>query len=430
MKTVVVHRGARDSYQVALALAERDALAALVTDLYWPSDRPWTGRVGKLLGRGAEGRPPRQRAQPAVPSGRGRTRAFSGSISLALDKWRSAPFSWRRAATRWTDGELGRAAGRLASSQGAALLAYSYYAHAAFSRAARSTPRILFQLHPHPVSVRRILSRELAEWPECAASLAKEWELALPPKDFEKLAEETQMADCWIVASSFSRRTLVENGIGSARIHVAPYGVDLERFHPAPGERAVSGGKPLRLLFVGTINQRKGVRYLIEALRLLGDRPVELVVCGRAVDDLSLFRSLGGRVRVRPSVGNAQLVAEYQSADLFVFPSLAEGFGHVLLEAMACGVPVLSTTHTALPDLITGGKEGFIVEPRRPDQLRERIEWALGHRAELSRMGELARRKAETFTCKRFRGQVAAIVEDHLESHRRASRTRAKVAHV
>ncbi len=195
-------------------------------------------------------------------------------------------------------------------------------------------------------------------------------------------------------------------------IRVIPYGVDLERFAPPGPSDAISG--PLRLLFVGTINQRKGIKYLLEALRLVGPAPVELTVCGRVVDDLSLFRPFGSQVRVRPSVSLPELLEAYRQADLFVLPSVAEGFGQVLLEALASGLPVLSTTHTAAPDLIVEGREGFIVEPRRPDLFAARIDWALDHRAELRDMKFAARQRAEHFTWARFQSGVVDAVRDFM----------------
>ena len=138
---------------------------------------------------------------------------------------------------------------------------------------------------------------------------------------------------------------------------------------------------------------------------------MHLTVCGRVVDGLELFRSFAGQVEVRPSVSSAELVAAYRSADIFVFPSVAEGFGQVLLEALACGLPILSTTHTAAPDLIEDGVQGFIVEPRRPDLIADRIDWALHHRTEVAEMGSRARLCAEQFSWQRFRAGVVQAVE-------------------
>ena len=408
-RVVVVHRGARDSYQVAAALAKAGLLEQLVTDLYWPNDRPWAANVSARLPAAAQ-RMLERRNHPSVRGALVRQLPLSGLSSFLLEQAKAAPFSWRRNAIRWADSTLGQAAGELARRTNSLLLSYSYYGYHAFQ--SYGQPGVLFQLHPHPSSVRRILEQELADHPDCAESLRKEWELALPAEDFDRLVVETRMAKQFLVASSFTRQTLIENGAAPEAIRVVPYGVDLDRFSPPDHTTASSG--PLRLLFVGTINQRKGIKYLLEALRLLGRAPVELVVCGRVVDDLSLFEPFRHQVTVRPSVSFAELTDAYRQADLFVFPSVAEGFAQVLLEALASGLPVLSTTHTAAPDLIEEGREGFVVEPRRPDRIAARIEWALAHRRELRDMKFAARRRAEQFTWHRFRAGVVAAVRDFI----------------
>jgi glycosyltransferase involved in cell wall biosynthesis len=85
----------------------------------------------------------------------------------------------------------------------------------------------------------------------------------------------------------------------------------------------------------------------------------------------------------------------------------------VLLESLACGLPILSTTHTAAPDLIEDGVQGFVVEPGNPIALAERIQWALNHSAELNAMRAAARLQAERFTWQRFRSHAAAAVRQH-----------------
>jgi glycosyltransferase involved in cell wall biosynthesis len=254
-------------------------------------------------------------------------------------------------------------------------------------------------------------------------SLRQEWELSLPEEDFQHLVREPKMAAHILVASSFTRETLVENGTPRSSISVIPYGVDSTRFTPDASRRSVPGSK-LELLFVGRINQRKGIKYLLEALRLLNSSEVHLTVCGRVVDGLELFRAFEGQVEVRPSVSAAELVAAYQSADMFVFPSVAEGFGQVLLESLACGLPVLSTTRTAAPDLIEEGKQGFVVEARRPDLIADRIDWALTHRNEVVEMGLQARLQAEQFTWQRFRTGIVRAVEEFMASDQAADGAR------
>ena len=409
-RVVVVQSGARDAYQVARALAEAGLLEALVTDLYWPADRPWARAVGNLV-------PTRlralllQRHEPRLPSHRVHSLWVRGLATLLLDKLPRSPFRWRRSLMRATDARLGTVAGELARTTGSGLLSYSYYGYNAFRAYGRAG--MLFQLHPHPASMRRILQAELDAHPDCAESLSKEWELSLPEPDYQHLVAETRMAQSFLVASTFTKRTLEEHGTPAEAIRVIPYGVDTQRFSPDATRRPAH--HRLELLFVGRINQRKGIKYLLEALRLLRSEHVHLTVCGRVVDSLELFRPFAGRVTVRPDVSPAELRAAYRAADLFVFPSVAEGFGQVLLESLASGLPILSTTHTAAPDLITEGVEGFVVEPRRPDLLAGHIDWAATHPEALRLMREPARQRAEQFTWARFRSGVAAAARNFLQ---------------
>ena len=409
-RAVVVHGGARDNYQVALALAQHNLLEVLVTDLFWPSDRPWAQRLASYLPTGLRAMLA-GRSSPGLPSARVRNSLAPGFKTLLLDRIRSLSFDVRRRAIRSADASLGRKAGRIAARSGAGLLAYSYFAYDAFRADPR--PGILFQVHPHPLTIRRILTEELAAHPDCAGSLLQEWELALPEEDFAHLVEEPRLAARYLCASSFTRGSLIENGAPASAIRVIPYGVDPVRFHPDPSRRSPSNAR-LQLLFVGRINQRKGIKYLVEALRLLRSDQVHLTICGRVIDGLDLFKPFASQIDVRPSVSATDLVAAYQAADLFVFPSVAEGFGQVLLESLASGLPILSTTHTAAPDLIAPGVEGFVIDPRRPDLLAERIDWAATHRAELAEMGRNARLRAEHFTWQRFRSGIAEAVGEFL----------------
>ncbi len=406
-----MHAGARDSYQLAWALAEHDLLDRLYTDLFWPAEN----RMANAVARRWPGfhRQALQRSAPEIPFRRIKLNVARGLLSLLVERVRRIPAKLRRWAHRSADAALGRAAGRRAARAHEGLVSYSYYGYDAM-RAYRR-PAMLFQVHPHPATMRRLLLEELAAHPDCAESLEQEWELSLPEQDFEHLVAEPRLASRYLAASSFTKQTLVEHGADPEAITVIPYGVDLDRFQPGPPRPAPTAASKLQLLFVGRINQRKGVKYLLEALKSFSPDEVELTICGRVVDSLSLFRDAGFPVNIRPNVSGDDLVRAYQSADLFLFPSVAEGFAQVLLESLACGLPILSTTHTAAPDLITEGREGFIVEPRRPDLLVERIRWCLAHRGDLHAMRGDARRTAEQFTWSRFRSRAAAAVGSYLQ---------------
>ena len=376
--------------------------------MFWPSDQKWTQNFERLA--------PRKIAR-ALGCRRGielssklvQSRWISGLSSLVAHKTSWVPFGFQSAAIRWCDRDLGRCAGQIASKKHSALLSYSYYAHSAFSSHQGNEPRILFQLHPHPASVRSILRRELELNPDCASSLNKEWELVLPEGEYQQLVEEVSMAQHWIVASQFTKETLVQAHIPSEAIYVVPYGIDSETF-TCKKYSAPEKGRPLRLLFVGTLGQRKGIKYLVDALKLLPAGSVHMTFCGRPVDDLALLRDTSLPIEVFPSISSEGLREAYHSADVFVFPSLAEGFGHVLLEAMASGLSIISTTRTAAPDLIRHGREGFIINSGSAAELAAAIENYLRQPERIVSMGLAARNRAEFFTWKRFRQGVSSFV--------------------
>lgn len=411
-KVVVVHSGARDRYQVALGLSRAGLLQCLVTDFFWSEETPVRRWLAKHLPAHIVS-VLRQRSAPGLPASQVKTCLTTGIAGFLLDKAHAVPYGVRRWFTRRSDATLGRAAGRIAKQTGAELLSYSYYGFAAFQELDR--PGMLFQMHPHPETMRDLLQAEMAAHPDCATSLQQEWELNLPAEDFQRLVDETTMPVRSLAASSFTRQSLIDHGVPPQSIRVVPYGIDLETFRPDARSLRPTAG-PLKLLFVGRINQRKGIKYLLQALALLPEADLQLTVCGRVLDGLELFQQAGSRVRIRPSVSAKELIDTYRQADLLVLPSIAEGFGQVLLEALACGLPVLATTHTAAPDLIQDGKEGFIVEPRRPEQIAERVQWALDHRQELLQMRFAARSCAEKFPWARFHDGIDRSVREFLSA--------------
>ena len=397
-KAVTFFAGARDHYELPLALAERGWLERFVTEAYWPLENRW---VGGLAERVLPGSWSKLRHREGLSSRQVRL-DWRALTAVALSKIRPDP-----ALYHVMDRALGRRGRRIAARTGASVFSYSYYAHAAFREGSdRPERRFLFQVHPHPASVRRILREELERYPWASASLLREEELGSSNQRFDELCEEPTLANGWVAASSFTARTLAEHGVPLASVHVVPYGVDGARF-PARAAANPSSG-PLRLVFLGSMIQRKGLCDLFEAVRRLGPRHVKLTLVGRGYVDAALLEHYRDvEPLVRRAVSPDELIRLLHDSDLFVLPSLVEGFGHVVVEAMSAGLPVLASTHTCAVDLVEPGVEGWVVPIRSPDAIAERLAWAVDHRAELRQMGEAAARRARTLDWHRFREGIA-----------------------
>jgi glycosyltransferase involved in cell wall biosynthesis len=202
--------------------------------------------------------------------------------------------------------------------------------------------------------------------------------------------------------SQYSRRIYRHEHLGSA--HVIFGGVDTARFSPAELT------KQKKVVYVGRLLPHKGIDVLIEAM----PADVDLDVIGQVVDsrylaDLHRLAS-GKRVNFRHDCDDSMLIGAYRAAACVVLPSVhttiygeetpvPELLGQTLLEGMACGAPAICTNVASMPEIVLDGITGFVVPPRDPVALRERIRWLLDHPAEGAAMGSAGRRRVlEKFT--------------------------------
>ena len=256
---------------------------------------------------------------------------------------------------------------------------------------------------------RQIQAEEAQLFPDLAPALqaAKEPEWKLKRKQ-----QEVQLADRIFVASSITRKSLVDFGVEPRKISVIPYGSPLEYFHPQP--------KPdncFRVIYVGRVEPRKGIHYLLKAWNSLKLTRAELWLVGINEFPSGWLDRYRDDFRYIPPVPHSSLNQYYSAANVLVFPSLVDGFGLVILEAMACGIPVITTPNTAGPDIITDGVEGFIIAIRNVEALQEKLDWCASHPLELAEMGRAARQKAEMLTWSRYRHRLATIVQSLLRAH-------------
>jgi glycosyltransferase involved in cell wall biosynthesis len=204
-------------------------------------------------------------------------------------------------------------------------------------------------------------------------------------------------------------RTFLEAGVPQNKLILTPLGVDLELFQPAPSPRSES---TFRIIFVGRISQPKGISYLLEAFERADLPRSELLLVGQPI---GAYHAWGGMERVRQvdPVPRWQLPALYVTADVYVLPSLFEGFPQTALEAMACGLPVVVSENTFGSDLVTDGVEGYVVPIRDSAIIATRLQHLYQNPDERTRMGISARRRAEEFSWDRYgRGLVNAIAPE------------------
>ena len=272
----------------------------------------------------------------------------------------------------------------------AAIYAYEDCALRTFQRARRRDIARIWDLPTrHYRATKQLWHEEMRRWPS-AIDTPPHTEPAWKEK---RKDAELELATTVSVASSYVKATLERIDVRTP-IVVTPYGFPLADFHP----KARPPGGPFKVLSVGAHDIPKGTPYLLEAWRRAALPEAELHLVGSMRLGKSFLDGYAGLFHHAPPVPRSELAAQYASADLLVFPTLGDGFGLVIQEAMCCATPVITTPCSGGPECISDGVDGWLVPERNIDALVARLRAAAADRDRTAAVGRAARARAERWT--------------------------------
>ncbi len=203
---------------------------------------------------------------------------------------------------------------------------------------------------------------------------------------------EYALADRILVLSRFAWDSFVAEGVSPARLTMLPLGARSDHFRPSPEIvearcARILSGEPLRVLFVGTLCFRKGMLDMASILRSPGKQRFRFRFVGPVSQETrELVRALHSSAEFIPKQPQHDLPASYAWGDLFVFPTIEDGFAVVLAQASAAALPILTTTNCCGPDLIREGQTGWVLPIRSPQAFIDRLHWCDSHREQLAEM--------------------------------------------
>ena len=258
-------------------------------------------------------------------------------------------------------------------------------------------------------TARRIQSEE--------AEVHPEWACTLPALDdseekLQRKDQEIKLADHIFVASEFTRKTLDSVPFPIPEISVIPYGSPqaISKKELDKSLKEASRRNKLKVLFVGGLSQRKGLSYLLEAIEATTTIS-ELTLIGRKPKGVCRpLESALLKHRWIDSLPHEKVLEEMRQQDVLVFPSLFEGFGLVVTEALSQGIPVITTPNTCGPDVLTEGKDGFIVPIRDAEAIAEKLVLLNNDRDRLISMRENAVHKAIGSNWNRYQERLASKI--------------------
>lgn len=410
-RVVVAHLGAKMHYAVPLILERAGMLAHFYTDAYVGPGSSWQwlslvaslvpdsmrpGGLKRLLARRAEGLP----ADKVTAFNwlgwryaRAYSRARTWREKIEVHQAYGQEFCRLVLATPWE----GQGVYTIRNGALPLLRAARQRGLAAFYEQDIADQVVQYQL----------LSEEHARFPD--------WEAPYP--SFEDVSpnvdEETEaweLADAIICGSEFVAQGAAARQVPREKIRVVPYGVDVSRY--AHDREPWDGRRPLRLLFVGNLSLRKGVHYLYQALERLAGLPLEVRLAGRADLLEEARRRLAGVAQLLGVVPRPEVISHYRWADLFVFPTLCEGSATVIYEALASGLPVITTPNAG--SVVRNELEGYIVPIRDPESVAAAIEHLARHPELVAWMSENARSWAWEFSWQKYGERLLAALSAEL----------------
>jgi glycosyltransferase involved in cell wall biosynthesis len=392
-KWICCQLGAREHYAIPRALHRNHALDQLITDAWAePSSllRIGGARSSEIGGRWHE----ELRDAPVISFNwsligfelLARVRGLRGwPLIMARNRW------FQRKVVDWLRGNADTLKAEKLKSEtlktDLIIFAYSYAAREIFRFAKqRGWKTVLGQIDPGPVE-EKIVAEEAARVPE----LAGDWH-PVPPEYWDTWQEECSLADHIIVNSEWSRACLEKAGVDGSKLSVVPLAYE-SPITDTPITRAYptrfTPDRPLRVLFLGQVNLRKGVARLFEAVRQLKDEPIEFQFVGPMQVPVPEDLKSNARVHRFGAVPRGKTGDFYRTADVLIFPTLSDGFGLTQLEAQAHDLAVIASRYCG--EVVKHDMNGLLLERPTVDAIVEALRSCLADPAQLAAFSNASR---------------------------------------
>lgn len=410
MKTLVAFPStAIFGQQAALAFEEHGELEAYLTSFAHRHG----GVAAKLLGAIPGGRGLRllreleRRSITALPGHRVETRPFWEIVRTLADKGGLGRIGVDRIWDHLSQ-DFTRAAGRRLGPGIDAIYAYEYTALEAFAAAERSGAfRILDFPSLNSRQFQELQRAQKAAHPELAEAEDGYFESVFEARQARRDAE-MRAADLIITNSSVTRASHIAGGADPERTFAVPYGAP-PAIDAVPDRSDLN--RPLRVVWAGTFSIRKGAHLLVDAWRQLGaNGEAVLDVYGAMVLPDRMWKPAPAGVAFHGSVIRPRLFEAFEAADIMIFPTLSDGFGMVVTEAFARGLPVITTDQAGASDLVRHGENGLVIPAGDTGAITAALRWCLDNRARLQPMAKAALETARGWQWSDYRARLYDVV--------------------
>jgi glycosyltransferase involved in cell wall biosynthesis len=253
----------------------------------------------------------------------------------------------------------------------------------------------------HWATVRRLLAEEAERYPQWEPTLESTRE---PEEKLCRKEEELQMANRITCPSQFVLDSIPKEIKQHTPCQVSPFGSPGSQ--PSEGEIVMKPSNSLKLLFVGSMSQRKGLADLFEAMKLVKKEPVALSILGQPSLPMEFYRKQFSDFQYFPPCSNQKVREIMMKHDILVLPSIIEGRALVQQEALSCGLPIIVTRNSGGEDLVEEGLTGNLIPIRSPEKLAQCILKNLEERNSLKEKKAECLRKAKQYSWEEYASNI------------------------
>lgn len=409
MKIMVIHPGTQHSTKLAAALKSRGHKVTLVTTVY-NKEGSFINRIVELLPKGEQQRLNARKNKTLTDKDVFLISEIGGLFLLMLsrlDRKKRIYVRYKRMIAKRVGIKAAKKALKEKYDVVIAFDAYSEYPFSYLKKRNKKIPCVMDCSAAYAEYARNIYLRQIKAYPWLKDTLMADRCVLWNIDYYKDMQHEAHIADFIMCASKYTKKTLTQYGIDEKCIAVIPYGYNPVIIETSPKLYP----KHFHILYVGGVNVMKGIPCLIKAFRSIDNPDIRLTLIGNVQSVVADMCSGDERIIIKGFIPHELIYLEYKNADLFVFPSLSDGFGFAPLEAMSYGVACAVSDSCGICDIITNTEDGFIFRTESESEIKNIINFGVQNREIIKRMGEKAKEKAREFNEKSYCDGVGNFIE-------------------